>query len=167
MLPAGLLSPPACGTCVHGCTQQTQVGGAIQTSTARWGEPAPEAVRFARHMHVHSRLSPRTAVTAVADRIRAGAFPRSAWLGSTAEEAGEGEGGGAPDQAPAHHHPLAPAKQYAANIGSVVRALTRSRAAGRLLHEPEWAAYREAVASGRCALASDLFQSVFCRASRT
>jgi hypothetical protein len=91
----------------------------------------------------------------MADRIRAGAFARSVGLGPTAEEeAGEGEGG-APDQAAAAAaHPLAPAKQYAANIGSVVRALTRSRAAGRLLHEPEWAAYREAVASGRCAVAS-------------
>ena len=83
-----------------------------------------------------------------ADRIRAGAFARSIGLGPTAEEPAEGEGG-APDQAA--HHPLAPAKQYAANIGSVVRALTRSRANGQLLHEPEWHAYQEAIASGRCA----------------
>lgn len=45
--------------------------------------------------------------------------------------------------------PLAPQKQYAANIGSVVRALTRSRANGLLLHEPEWKAYTAAIASGR------------------
>jgi hypothetical protein len=46
--------------------------------------------------------------------------------------------------------PLAPQKQYAANIASVVRALTRSRANAQLLHEPEWKAYEEAIASGRC-----------------
>ena len=46
--------------------------------------------------------------------------------------------------------PLAPQKQYAANMGSVIRALTRSRANGQLLHDSEWRAYEEAIASGRC-----------------
>ena len=45
--------------------------------------------------------------------------------------------------------PLAPQKQYAANMGSVIRALTRSRANGQLLHDSEWRAYEEAIASGR------------------
>lgn len=56
-----------------------------------------------------------------------------------------------PEAAPAEQaqQPLAPQKQYAANMGSVIRALTRSRANGQLLHDSEWRAYEEAIASGR------------------
>ena len=35
-------------------------------------------------------------------------------------------------------------------MGSVIRALTRSRANGQLLHDSEWRAYEDAIASGRC-----------------
>ena len=54
-----------------------------------------------------------------------------------------------PEDAPPEQQPLAPQKQYGANIGSVIRALTRSRANGQLLHDSEWRAYEEAIASGR------------------
>ena len=54
-----------------------------------------------------------------------------------------------PEDAPPEQQPLAPQKQYAANMGSVIRALTRSRANGQLLHDSEWRAYEEAIASGR------------------
>ena len=81
-----------------------------------------------------------------ADRIRAGALAKTVGWGGKADEPLP------PQPMPeSEQQPLAPQKQYAANIGSVVRALTRSRANGQLLHEPEWQAYEEAIASGRCA----------------
>ena len=81
-----------------------------------------------------------------AERLRAGTLGRSVF--------------GAPEEAippisetevaMPEQQPLAPQKQYAANMGSVIRALTRSRANGQLLHDSEWRAYEEAIASGRC-----------------
>lgn len=70
------------------------------------------------------------------------------WGGKPDEPVSAGPTAAAP--AEDEQQPLAPQKQYAANIGSVVRALTRSRANGQLLHDPEWQAYEEAIASGRC-----------------
>ena len=75
-----------------------------------------------------------------AERSKAGALTRF----STPEEAVASV-----PEAPAEQQPLAPQKQYAANMGSVIRALTRSRANGQLLHDSEWRAYEEAIASGR------------------
>jgi hypothetical protein len=82
-----------------------------------------------------------------AERLRAGALGKTIGFGAGAAHAEEPEQAPEPEEAAM---PLAPAKQYAANIGSVVRALTRSRAGGQLLHEAEWAAYEAAIASGRC-----------------
>ncbi len=79
-----------------------------------------------------------------AERLRAGAFGRTAGL-SAPDEASLT----LPEDAPEVQQPLAPQKQYAANMGSVIRALTRSRANGQLLHDSEWRAYEEAIASGR------------------
>ena len=81
-----------------------------------------------------------------AERLRAGAFARSVGLSAPDEATLT-----LPEPAPAVQQPLAPQKQYAANMGSVIRALTRSRANGQLLHDSEWRAYEEAIASGRYA----------------
>lgn len=78
------------------------------------------------------------------DRLRAGAFGRTVGLTVPDEAALT-----IPEDAPPVQQPLAPQKQYAANMGSVIRALTRSRANGQLLHDSEWRAYEEAIASGR------------------
>lgn len=86
-----------------------------------------------------------------ADRIRAGALAKTVGWGAKPDE--PVSAAAAPPDA-GEQQPLAPQKQYAANIGSVVRALTRSRANGQLLHEPEWQAYEEAIASGRCVVSS-------------
>ena len=75
-----------------------------------------------------------------AERSKAGAQTRF----SAPEEAVASLTEASPEQ-----QPLAPQKQYAANMGSVIRALTRSRANGQLLHDSEWRAYEEAIASGR------------------
>ncbi len=75
-----------------------------------------------------------------AERSKAGAQTRF----SAPEEAVASLSEASPEQ-----QPLAPQKQYAANMGSVIRALTRSRANGQLLHDSEWRAYEEAIASGR------------------
>lgn len=97
------------------------------------------------------------------DRIRAGALAKTVGWGSKADEP-------LPEPLPAamgdtEQQPLAPQKQYAANIGSVVRALTRSRANGELLHEPEWQAYEDAIASGRCACLQQL-STEFCASAK-
>ena len=81
-----------------------------------------------------------------ADRLRAGAFGRTVGLSAPDEAATT-----IPEEAPPVQQPLAPQKQYAANMGSIIRALTRSRANGQLLHDSEWRAYEEAIASGRYA----------------
>ena len=87
-----------------------------------------------------------------ADRIRAGALAKTVgWAAKPDEPASAAAAAAAPKEGE-QQQPLAPQKQYAANIGSVVRALTRSRANGQLLHEPEWHAYEEAITSSRWVL---------------
>ena len=93
---------------------------------------------------VHLQLYVVISVDYAAERLRAGALGRAAGL-SAPDEASLT----LPEDAPAVQQPLAPQKQYAANMGSVIRALTRSRANGQLLHDSEWRAYEEAIASGR------------------
>ncbi|BDA45713.1 probable WD repeat-containing protein 11 at C-terminar half [Coccomyxa sp. Obi] len=89
--------------------------------------------------------------TSLKDRIRAGALAKTVGWGAKAEEPVPAPAAAAAAPEESEQQPLAPQKQYAANIGSVVRALTRSRANGQLLHEPEWQAYEEAIASGSTA----------------